>query len=87
MADWAEKAIEPNGIMQSIADFAPQMKAGTPELARLRSGFLIKEMLERFTQKINSTLTPDRSLWIYSAHDTTITCFFKALGLLKVVLI
>lgn len=46
---------------------------------RIRSGFLIKEMLERFKAKQNGTLTPDRSLWMYSAHSSTITTLLNGL--------
>ncbi|XP_031638865.1 testicular acid phosphatase homolog, partial [Contarinia nasturtii] len=72
LSDWVQKAIEPNGALGSIAFFRYKMRSSTKELARLWSGFFIKEMFERFAQKINSTLEPNRSLWSYSAHDNTI---------------
>lgn len=53
-------------------------------MARIKSGFLIKEMFERFAQKMNQTLKPDRSLWIYSAHDATIANLLNSLGLFEV---
>ncbi|XP_055296490.1 testicular acid phosphatase homolog isoform X2 [Sitodiplosis mosellana] len=83
LAAWAQKAIEPNGIMEYMAKFYFQMGSATPQLARLRTGFLIKEMLERFTQKINATLSPDRSLWLYSSHDLMISNMLNTLGLFK----
>lgn len=57
---------------------------GTPELARLKSGFLIKEMLEHFSRKMKSTLQPNRRLWLYSAHSTTITTMLNGLGFSEV---
>lgn len=60
---------------------------GTAELARIKGGFLIKEMLERFSQKINSTLKPNRSLWLYSAHDLVIVNMLNTLGLYEVKLL
>lgn len=60
------------------------MAADTKELARLQSGFLLKEIFDRFAQKLNSTLQPDRSLWLYSAHDLTIMCMLNSLGLFEV---
>lgn len=56
----------------------------TKEMQKLKGGFLIKEMLDRFTQKAESKLEPDRSLWIYSGHDTTIAHFLNSFGLFDV---
>lgn len=36
-----------------------------------------------FFMKRNSTLSPDRSLWIYSAHENTIIGFLNSVGLFK----
>lgn len=58
---------------------------GIPELARLKSGFLIKDMFERFSKKLNSTLQPDRTLWLYSGHSTTITTMLNGLGFSEVI--
>lgn len=57
---------------------------GTRELARIKGGFLIKEMLERFSKKINLTLNPNRSIWLYSAHDLVIINELNTLGLYEV---
>lgn len=84
MAEWAEKAIEPNGPMEYIALFHQKMAAATKKLARLKSGFLLKEMLTRFSDKIGSALQPDRSLWFYSAHEETIANMLTSLGLFEV---
>lgn len=78
---WVAKAIEPNGIMENIRIFHFKMAADTKELARLQSGFLVQEIFDRFNQKINNTLQPNRSLWLYSAHDLTILCMLNSLGL------
>lgn len=59
----------------------------TNELKKYRAGFLIKEMLNRFKNKSQSLLQPDRSLWIYSAHDTIIVNVLNALNLYEVNLI
>lgn len=82
LPEWAAKAI--NGPMEYIAQFDYKTYADTPELARLKSGFLLKEMLEHFSQKINSTLKPNRSLWLYSGHDLTILNMLNTLGLYEV---
>lgn len=59
--------------------------SNTRELARLKSGPLIKEMIEHFAEKINSTLKPDRSLWLYSGHDFTISNLLNSLNLFEVI--
>lgn len=70
--------------MEYIAQFDYKTYADTPELARLKSGFLLKEMLEHFSQKVNSTLEPNRTLWLYSGHDLTILNMLNSLGLYEV---
>ncbi|KAG4071333.1 hypothetical protein HA402_004037 [Bradysia odoriphaga] len=78
---WAERALKPDSPMNYIANLYFQSYAATPELARLKQGFLIKEIMDRFSQKIHSTLEPDRKLWLYSAHDLTIVNVLNSLGL------
>lgn len=70
--------------MEWIAHRSFQLQTITPEMARLKSGFLIREILERFDQKIASKLDPDRGLWIYSAHDTTVANILNSLQLFEV---
>lgn len=60
------------------------MDTNTKLLARLKSGFLIKNIYERFTMKKDSTLSPDRVLFLYSAHDETIINVLNALNLFEV---
>lgn len=59
---------------------------GTPEMARNRGGFLIKDMLKNFSQKINPTQQANRSLQLYSAHDVTLANVLNSLGLFEVIL-
>jgi lysosomal acid phosphatase len=69
--------------MRGIAAFAFAFKTYTKPLARLKSGPLIKDILMRFRNKATSVLKPDRNLWIYSAHDTTVANLLGSLGLFK----
>lgn len=86
LPQWVHTMLQPNGIMEYIATFDFKTYTDTPLLARLKSGFLFKKMLERFSQKANATLQPDRSLWFYSAHDITITNILNSLKLYKEIL-
>lgn len=84
LQDWQAKAIEPNGIMEFMASHSFKTQTATKLLARLKVGFLLRDIFDRFTKKLNSMLQPDRSLWIYSAHDTTVANVLDALGLFEV---
>ncbi|XP_031639880.1 testicular acid phosphatase homolog, partial [Contarinia nasturtii] len=83
ISDWARKAIEPNGVLEAMALFKFKMYSNTKEMARLWSGFLIKEMFERFAQKLNSTLVPNRSVWFYSTQDITIGTLLNSFELFE----
>lgn len=54
-------------------------------MARLKVGYLLREILDRFERKIDKSLMPDRSLWMYSAHDCTLANILNALGLFNVI--
>lgn len=56
----------------------------TTRMKKIKAGFFIKEVFERIKNKTTSKLHPNRTLWIYSAHDNTIInvlnslkCFHK----------
>lgn len=70
--------------MQWIAARSFATKTATPQLARLKAGFLLKEILMRFKNKTESVLKPNRSMWVYSAHDTTIGNVLNSLGVFEV---
>lgn len=74
----------PGGDFEYLMHYYFQMFTQTPEMKRIKSGYLLKEILDRFTNKTQSTLSPDRSLWLYFAHDITITNMLNSLGLFKV---
>lgn len=70
--------------MEAIANVTYKLRA-TPELVRIRSGFLIKDILERTAKKINGTLEPtERSLYMYSAHSSTLATMLNGFGLNEV---
>lgn len=56
----------------------------TKEMKKIGAGFLLKEMLDRFKDKSQSKLQPNRSVWIYSGHDYTITNILNTLNLYEV---
>jgi len=56
----------------------------TAELKKLRSGFLLKEILDHFTNKMKSQFHSHINLWMYFAHDITISNMLNSLGLFEV---
>lgn len=87
LADWEEEAIKPGNPMEKIANVTYKLR-GTPELVRLRSGFLIKDILERTAKKIQGTLHPEnQTLYMYSAHSSTLATMLNGFGLNEVVVI
>ncbi|XP_031617001.1 prostatic acid phosphatase-like [Contarinia nasturtii] len=77
---WAEELVKEGTNFEKIAFKDFEFYGKTPKMARIRPGFLLKEILERFSQKASGSLTPDRSLWLYSAHDVTIANILGGLG-------
>lgn len=67
--------------MAYIAAYDFVLYAATPEMALFASGFLIKEIVDDFSQKVNATLNPDRVLRLYSGHDYSITNALNSFGL------
>lgn len=84
LPDWTRDVFAEGGAFQWVGLHDFLLPTNTPLLARLSTGFLIREILERFTQKIESKLTPNRSLWIYSAHDIQICNILNYLGIYEV---
>lgn len=54
------------------------------EMKKLRAGFLIKEMLDRFKNKTLSLLQPDRTVWLYAAHGSVVVNVLNSLNLFDV---
>ncbi|XP_037029743.1 prostatic acid phosphatase-like [Bradysia coprophila] len=82
LPEWTKK-VYPGGDMQWLAARSFATNTYTPKLARLKVGFLIKEMFQRFSNKSVSLSNPKQSVWIYSAHDTTVANLLNALGLFE----
>lgn len=81
MPEWASKIYD---NLTKVATFESFNLVGTREMSRLTSGFLLREIVNRFNEKIDGSLQPNRNLWLYSGHDRTITRFMKLLDLLDV---
>lgn len=70
-----------NEILAHISAVSYQSATYSTEMKKQRAGFLIKEILDRFTNKTLSLLKPDRSLWIYAIHSTGMVNLLNSLNL------
>ncbi|XP_052899649.1 prostatic acid phosphatase [Anopheles moucheti] len=81
LPDWT-KTVYPEPL-RSISAMTFAVKTNTTQLARLKMGPLVKEMLHRFRSKAKGTLKPNRSVWMYSAHDVTVANLLNALRIFE----
>lgn len=84
--DWVEEALKSNDILEHISAVSYQSASYYTEMKKQRAGFLIKEILDRFTNKTMSLLIPDRSLWIYAIHSTGMVNLLNSLNLFEEVI-
>lgn len=86
LPDWGHHALKStNGALEYLAAHHFEAFSHTTEMKKAKTGFLVKEIFERFRNKTLSLLKPDLSLWIYSAHDNTITNVLNALNVYQVI--
>lgn len=81
---WAEKNMVPGSDFEDLAFYWFRMFTARNEMKKLRSGYLLKQILDRFTNKTLSTLSPNRSLWMYFGHDITLGNMLNSLGVYNV---
>lgn len=84
---WTKKVFFPGGDFEWGFNRYFQTYTMTTEMRRLYSGFFIREVLDHCTEKLKGTLSPNRSLFIYAAHDTTIASLLNSFGLFNVIII
>lgn len=81
---WAEEVLKPGSAFEHLALVYFAIFTKSVEMKKLRSGYLLGEILERSGQKIASTLSPDRSLSMYFGHDNALADMLSSLGLYEV---
>lgn len=84
LPDWAKEVIMPGGELEQLVSPLYTLYSATPEMTKLTCGYLLKEILDRFTNKTQSKLIPDRSLWMYFTHDIIISNMLNSLRIYKV---
>lgn len=83
LPEWTREVFIPGGALEYLKTYWIKFITGTPELKRLKSGFLLKEILDRFKNKTLSSL-PDELMRIYSGHDITIASLLNTLDVFEV---
>lgn len=78
---WVDRLYPNNENFARAAMKMYYLSTGTKFLAKFMSGFLLKDILDRFTAKIQNSLTPNRKLWMYSSHDSSVFSFLHALDI------
>lgn len=77
---WGERAMnDTNFVRLSLIYYV--IFTHSTEMKKLRAGYLLKEILDRSTNKTMSTLSPNRTLWLYFAHDNSMVDMLNSLGL------
>lgn len=79
LPEWTKK-VYPDGDMKWVAARSFATNTNTKTLARLKTGFLLRDIFERSKNKTMSLLSPNRNMWVYSGHDTTIANILNTLG-------
>lgn len=75
--------MKPGDRFEYLSTYWLKVVTATTQLKRLRSGFLLKDILDRFKNKTLSFL-PNQVMQIYSGHETTISSMLNSLGLFEV---
>lgn len=82
---WTQRIYPGSGEFQRLSDQAFVLDTFTAPMARLKYGRLVREILQRMADKSAGRLEPDRSMWVYSGHDTTLSGVLNTLGLFDAV--
>ncbi|KAG7209702.1 hypothetical protein KM043_011341 [Ampulex compressa] len=78
LPEWSN-AVFPDKLKQlAVKSFT--ISANNKILQRLKSGLLLGEMINHMQKKSKKALTPDRKVWMYSAHDKTIANMLMTLN-------
>lgn len=83
LPEWT-KQVYPGGGLEEIANKTFIIETLTPRMARLKYGRLLKEILDEFQRKSDRIQNPDRSVHMYSGHDSTVSALLNMLGLFEV---
>ena len=74
------------GKFEELRDLSFTVDTFTQEMKRLKGGPFVKEMVEHFDCVVDKTISPpDRKMFMYSAHDTTVAPVLHTLGVFNMI--
>lgn len=84
--EWAEIVMEPDGDFERLSAYWYQLHTATKEMQKIKSGYLLKEILSQFTNTLfESKFLITEKLFMYFAHDVTIANMLHSLGFFEVI--
>ncbi|XP_046742394.1 prostatic acid phosphatase-like [Diprion similis] len=81
LPEWT-RSVYPDKL-KPLADVSFTIQAYNKILQRLKSGLLLGEIVDHLVSKSKNTLFPNRKIWMYSAHDTTVANLLMTLNLFE----
>ena len=80
MSSYNSQAVFPGGEFSRLRLLTFSLYTATTELARLRAGPFLEELLHHWAQLEEGGGSDNKLLHIYSAHDTNVATVLNALG-------
>jgi len=85
LPQWTKKVF-PGGKFEELRDLSFTVDTFNQEMKRLKGGPFVKEMVEHFDSVADKSLTPpNRKVFMYSGHDTTVAPVLHTLGVFNMI--
>jgi len=82
---WTKKVF-PGGKFEELRDLSFTVDTFNHEMKRLKGGPFVKELVEHFDSVADNTLSPpNRKVFMYSGHDTTVAPVLHTLGVFNMI--
>lgn len=80
LPDWTEN-IFPDKMLP-LAERSLALFTETPFMKKIKGGAIISELLDNMIRKRSGILMPERSIFIYSAHDVTLINLMRTMNII-----
>lgn len=81
LPSWTDKIMFPGSDFERFGFSWYTSITPTTEMKKITYGYLLKEILDHFTNKTQSTLSPNRTLWMFFGHDFNLALMLDTLGI------
>uniref|UniRef100_A0A0N4ZMZ1 Prostatic acid phosphatase n=1 Tax=Parastrongyloides trichosuri TaxID=131310 RepID=A0A0N4ZMZ1_PARTI len=79
LPSWANESVVEK--VTTLYDIASKYIYSTDTMIRLKAGPLFRDIMKRLKRKINNQLDSREKLYVYSAHDTSVSAILASLGI------